>query len=374
MRTVIVCLTLMLASGGVAAEQVKSPKRITKTSVMKRAPQPVVAQRVPARKKVINSVASKPTVVASQKRVSSKTRRKPVGMTPAKLGAKQSQAITRIKTAALKPATKPREKPTDEPKNITPAAVKPAAKPHTPALFKRPFANELFGAVSEPAPLVSRSIGSYSKGCLAGGVALPINGEAWQVMRASRNRNWGNPCLIAYIEQFAADAQTIDHWPGLLVGDMSQPRGGPMLFGHSSHQIGLDVDFWLTPMPDNALTPEERERSVVASGAESRRAEFPVVIATGIASSADFSTMDRFRPASERSIPRKRRSSGVSLRSTLTGWRPGRSPRASIVRPSRARAEANGTPPRSMATGSAATESSTTSSTPAGLPTTGSAS
>ena len=67
MRTVIVCLTLMLASGGVAAEQAKSPKKITKTSVMKRAPQPVVAQRVPARKKVINSVASKPTVVASQK-------------------------------------------------------------------------------------------------------------------------------------------------------------------------------------------------------------------------------------------------------------------------------------------------------------------
>ena len=55
MRTVIVCLTLMLASGGVAAEQAKSPKKITKTSVMKRAPRPAVAQRLPARKKVINS-------------------------------------------------------------------------------------------------------------------------------------------------------------------------------------------------------------------------------------------------------------------------------------------------------------------------------
>ena len=265
MRTVIVWLTLILVSGGVAAEQAKSPKKITKTSVVKRAPQPVVAQRVPTRKKVMNSIASKPTVVASQKRESSKTRRKPVGTTPAKLGAKQSQAITGIKTAALKPATKPREKHTDEPKNITPAAVKPAAKPHTPALFKRPFANELFGSVIESAPLASRSIGSYSKGCLAGGMALPINGEAWQVMRASRNRNWGNPRLIAYIEQFAADAQTIDHWPGLLVGDMSQPRGGPMLFGHSSHQIGLDVDFWLTPMPDHTLTPEERETMTAVS-------------------------------------------------------------------------------------------------------------
>ncbi len=242
MRTLLLCLTLMLASVAVGAEHPKSPEKITKTTVVKRAPQPVVAQRVPARKKVINSGASKPTVVVSQKREGSKTLRKPVGAkTPAKPVAKQS-AITGIKTAALKPATKPREKPA-EPKDTTSAAVKPAARPHTPSLLKRPFANELFGAVSEPAPLVSSSIGSYTKGCLAGGVALPITGEAWQVMRASRHRNWGNPRLIAYIEQFAKDAQTIDHWPGLLVGDMSQPRGGPMLFGHSSHQIGLDVFF-----------------------------------------------------------------------------------------------------------------------------------
>jgi penicillin-insensitive murein DD-endopeptidase len=264
MRTLLLCLTLMLASVAVGAEHPKSPEKITKTTVVKRAPQPVVAQRVPARKKVINSGASKPTVVVSQKREGSKTLRKPVGAkTPAKPVAKQS-AITGIKTAALKPATKPREKPA-EPKNTTSAAVKPAARPHTPALLKRPFANELFGAVSEPAPLVSSSIGSYTKGCLAGGVALPITGEAWQVMRASRHRNWGNPRLIAYIEQFAKDAQTIDHWPGLLVGDMSQPRGGPMLFGHSSHQIGLDVDFWLTPMPDHTLTPEERETMTAIS-------------------------------------------------------------------------------------------------------------
>jgi murein endopeptidase len=37
---------------------------------------------------------------------------------------------------------------------------------------------------------------------------------------------------------------------GLLIGDMSQPRDGPMLYGHSSHQIGLDVD--ITPMKTSA--------------------------------------------------------------------------------------------------------------------------
>jgi penicillin-insensitive murein endopeptidase len=45
----------------------------------------------------------------------------------------------------------------------------------------------------------------------------------------------------------------------LLVGDMAQPRGGPMLTGHWSHQVGLDADIWLTPMPDRELTRQERE-------------------------------------------------------------------------------------------------------------------
>lgn len=30
----------------------------------------------------------------------------------------------------------------------------------------------------------------------------------------------------------------------ILIGDLSQPRGGPMAFGHGSHQNGLDVDIW----------------------------------------------------------------------------------------------------------------------------------
>ncbi|MGH6830558.1 MAG: penicillin-insensitive murein endopeptidase, partial [Methylocella sp.] len=144
----------------------------------------------------------------------------------------------------------------------TPAPPKPAAKPaakKAPPKPKSPVARELFGAATEPAPLAARSIGGYAKGCLAGGVSLPINGPDWQVMRLSRNRNWGNPRLLDYLERLASDARALDGWPGLLVGDMSQPRGGPMLTGHTSHQIGLDADIWLTPMPDHVLTPEERE-------------------------------------------------------------------------------------------------------------------
>ena len=32
-----------------------------------------------------------------------------------------------------------------------------------------------------------------------------------------------------------------------------------MITGHESHQIGLDVDVWITPMPNRRLTPEERD-------------------------------------------------------------------------------------------------------------------
>lgn len=137
--------------------------------------------------------------------------------------------------------------------------IKPAVKGATKPAPKGPPAKMLFGAVSAPAPLDARAIGSYAKGCLAGGISLPINGPDWQVMRLSRNRNWGHPRLLAYLERLASDARALDGWPGLLIGDMAQPRGGPMITGHSSHQIGLDADVWLTPMPDRILTPQERE-------------------------------------------------------------------------------------------------------------------
>ncbi|MBP0651700.1 penicillin-insensitive murein endopeptidase, partial [Mycobacterium tuberculosis] len=61
-------------------------------------------------------------------------------------------------------------------------------------------AKVLFGGMKAPASLAARSIGSYAKGCLAGAVALPVDGPDWQVMRLSRNRNWGHPALVAFLE------------------------------------------------------------------------------------------------------------------------------------------------------------------------------
>ena len=84
------------------------------------------------------------------------------------------------------------------------------------------------------------------------------NGPSWQVMRLSRNRNWGHPELVKFLERFAKKVPQVG-WPGLLVGDMAQARGGPMLTGHASHQLGLDADIWLTPMPNRELSRLERE-------------------------------------------------------------------------------------------------------------------
>jgi penicillin-insensitive murein endopeptidase len=120
------------------------------------------------------------------------------------------------------------------------------------------LAKNLFGARKLPAATAAKSFGFYSKGCFSGGVAIATDGPTWQAMRLSRNRRWGHPTMIRLIEKLSHEA-VADGWPGLLLGDISQPRGGPMLTGHASHQIGLDADIWLTPMPDRRLSAAERE-------------------------------------------------------------------------------------------------------------------
>lgn len=125
------------------------------------------------------------------------------------------------------------------------------------ALAEKP-AKQVFGRMTLPDTLKPASHGFYSKGCMSGAVAMPIDGPTWQTMRLSRNRRWGHPTLIAILEDLSIRANK-SGWNGLLIGDISQPRGGPMLTGHRSHQIGLDADIWLTPMPDKRMTYRERE-------------------------------------------------------------------------------------------------------------------
>jgi penicillin-insensitive murein DD-endopeptidase len=131
----------------------------------------------------------------------------------------------------------------------------PLANPNDPKLG----AKELFGRKVLPAAMPTHVLGFYAHGCIAGAEGLPINGETWQVMRLSRNRYWAHPDMVALIKRLSARVHKDTGWPGILVGDMSQPRGGPMFTGHASHQVGLDADIWLTPMPNRQLSRNERE-------------------------------------------------------------------------------------------------------------------
>ena len=120
-------------------------------------------------------------------------------------------------------------------------------------------ANQLFGAQNTGSSHAPQAIGTYAKGCVAGAVELAETGPTWQAMRLSRGRNWGHPDLVAFIQRLSQAAVTEAGWNGIYVGDMSQPRGGPMTSGHQSHQIGLDADIWMLPPSRLNLTRDERE-------------------------------------------------------------------------------------------------------------------
>ncbi len=119
-----------------------------------------------------------------------------------------------------------------------------------------PPPGQIWGAAKKPTQGRAHSIGSVAAGCLAGAVALPPDGgSAYQILRPSRNRAWSHPRTVAFVRNLARQVASGKKSGPLLIGDMSQPRGGPMLFGHGSHQTGLDVDIWFL-LPKARLAPQ----------------------------------------------------------------------------------------------------------------------
>ncbi len=112
--------------------------------------------------------------------------------------------------------------------------------------------------IREPSKGEAKSIGSYSLGCLAGGVALPPNGEGYQFMALGRGRYYGHPKMMAYIERLGKKVSKTFH-RSLAVGDISMPRGGLFSSAHGSHQNGLDVDFGFALVPEKVLPMHERD-------------------------------------------------------------------------------------------------------------------
>ncbi|WP_270936183.1 penicillin-insensitive murein endopeptidase [Falsiroseomonas oryzae] len=121
-----------------------------------------------------------------------------------------------------------------------------------------------WAALSRPSQGPARAIGGTGLGCLAGGVALPAEGPGWQAVRVSRNRHWGHPAAIALVEHVSGRARAAG-FPDLWIGDIAQPRGGPMPWGHASHQTGLDVDIWLDLRPKPRVPAAQREDLTIPS-------------------------------------------------------------------------------------------------------------
>ncbi|MCB1388926.1 MAG: penicillin-insensitive murein endopeptidase [Rhodobacteraceae bacterium] len=116
----------------------------------------------------------------------------------------------------------------------------------------------LFSQVSRASTHAPEVYGGYARGCADGLVQLPETGPTWQAMRTSRNRNWGHPEMISYLEDLSRAVQAWG-WRGIYVGDISQPRGGPSPSGHLSHQTGLDADIWYNAPASLTLSTAQRE-------------------------------------------------------------------------------------------------------------------
>ena len=112
-----------------------------------------------------------------------------------------------------------------------------------------------------PSPADAEVIGGYANGCFTGGKALPKDGPGYQIVRRYRNRYYGHPRLLRYLSDYGERVKSAG-LDVVLLGDLSQPHGGPMPYGHSSHQSGLDVDIWFYRPPaarQRPLTEKERD-------------------------------------------------------------------------------------------------------------------
>src|SRR4051794_6857068 len=118
-----------------------------------------------------------------------------------------------------------------------------------------------WGAQQTRAPGEPRAIGGFSAGCLQGAATLPPTGPGYEVLHLGRNRNHGHPALVEFVRRLGKGARRA-HLGLIVVGDLSQPRGGPTPSGHRSHQTGLDADIgYVAPPGARARLPADtRER------------------------------------------------------------------------------------------------------------------
>lgn len=113
------------------------------------------------------------------------------------------------------------------------------------SLFSAPLLATPWGEVKQPSAGAPEVIGGAANGCISGAETLPETGAGYVSIRRYRNRYYGHPDLLAFIQEMGR-AQQRRGTQLLMLGDLSQPRGGLMSSSHRSHQNGLDVDIWFT--------------------------------------------------------------------------------------------------------------------------------
>lgn len=193
------------------------------------------------------------------------------------------------------------------------------------------YTSEDWAKISKPShSVVSQSIGTYNAGCINGAVELNKEGTGYQLMRLSRKRVFGHADLKRFIEKLGLITAQ-HHWGVLLVGDLGQPRGGPTLSGHRSHQTGLDVDIWFLldkQAEKRSLTLSERENwsasSVLKGNSDALDPEKWLEANEKILhTSAELPEVDRIfvNPSIKRELCRKHRGQGLWLRKIRPWWK-----------------------------------------------------
>lgn len=86
------------------------------------------------------------------------------------------------------------------------------------------------------------AIGEYAMGCLQGAQTFTGKEKGLVLSQMKRGRYWGHPDLINLLTRVGIEFNNSNK--KIIIGDLSQSRGGPTITGHNSHQTGLDVDVW----------------------------------------------------------------------------------------------------------------------------------
>ncbi len=175
-----------------------------------------------------------------------------------------------------------------------------------------------------PGPAVA--IGGPANGCIAGARALPATGTGFVSIRRHRKRYYGHPDTVRLV-QYLGRALSKRTRELMMVGDLSQPRGGLMPSMHRSHQNGMDVDIWFrlagSARSANSRYPEGRNPDgMVAPGGLALSRDWGRHQRFLLKTTADYPRVDRIlvNPVIKRALCRSEKGNRRWLRKLRPWW------------------------------------------------------